>query len=245
MQNNFCFGRDCNVIPLLRLVPLAVYSECSRTGKRDRKIPKAANTTADYSQCHVARARCNQMPPSVAQEIKMQKIFSFDAETNGLWGDAFAVSAAVYQDSKLAASFTAYLGAEGVTNEWVRDNVLPKLEGLTKTHDSYDSMLSAFADFYKANKDGADIIAHMGVPVEAKLLLDMHSKGFIGDWDGPLPFLDVAGVLKTSGYDPTSVDKYIEKHGLLAGRSEAEGLATHHPLYDSIAAALAYMHLMQ
>lgn len=172
------------------------------------------------------------------------KIFSFDAETNGLWGAAFALSAAVYQDSKLAASFTAYLGSEGVTDGWVRDNVLPKLADLAKTHDTLDSMLSAFADFYKANKDGADIIAHIGVPVEAKVLLDMHQKGFIGDWDGPYPFLDVASVLKARGYDPTSVDKYNERHGLLAGRSEAEGLATHHPLYDSIAAAVAYMHLM-
>jgi hypothetical protein len=173
------------------------------------------------------------------------KIFSFDAETNGLWGQAFAVSAAVYEDGKLVADFTAYLGAEGVTDGWVRDNVLPKLEGLEQTHSSYDEMLADFARFYMEHKKDTDIIAHMGVPVEAKLLLDMHSKGFIGDWDGPFPFLDVASVLKARGYDPTSVDKYNEQHGLLAGRSEAEGLATHHPLYDSIAAAVAYMHLMQ
>lgn len=167
------------------------------------------------------------------------KIFSFDAEPDGLWADAFAVSAAVYQDGVMAASFTAYLGAEGVTDSWVKENVLPKLNDLAKTHDSYDDMLSAFAEFYKANKNGADVIAHMGVPVEAKLLLDMHSKGFIGDWDGPYPFLDVASVLKARGYDPTSVDKYNEQYGLLVGRSEADGLATHHPLYDSIAAAVA------
>lgn len=173
------------------------------------------------------------------------KIFSFDAETNGLWGQAFAISAAVYEDGKLAASFTTYLGAEGVTDSWVKDNVLPKLVDLAKTHDSYDTMLSAFADFYKANKDGADVIAHMGVPVEAKLLLDMHSKGFIGDWDGPYPFLDVASVLKAKGYDPTSVDSYNKEFDLMENVPEADGLATHHPLYDSVAAARAYMHLMQ
>lgn len=124
------------------------------------------------------------------------KIFSFDAETNGLWGEVFAISAAVYSDGKMVADFTAYLGPDGVTDGWVQDNVLPKLEGLDKTHDSYDQMLAAFAEFYKANKADADIIAHMGVPVEAKVLLDMHTKGYIGDWDGPYPFLDVAGVLK-------------------------------------------------
>lgn len=31
----------------------------------------------------------------------------------------------------------------------------------------------------------------------------------------------------------------------MEGRPEAEGLATHHPLYDSVAAAVCYMHLLQ
>lgn len=172
------------------------------------------------------------------------KVFSFDAETNGLWGQAFALSAAVYDGGAMIAAFTGYLGSDGVTDGWVRDNVLPKLEGLEQTHDSYDEMLGDFARFYMEHKKDADIIAHMGVPVEAKVLLDMHQKGLIGDWDGPFPFLDVAGVLKAKGYDPTSVDKYNEHHGLLAGRSEVEGLATHHPLYDSVAAAVAYQHLL-
>lgn len=38
------------------------------------------------------------------------KIFSFDAETNGLWGEAFALAAAVYEDGELIVSFVAYLG---------------------------------------------------------------------------------------------------------------------------------------
>jgi len=173
------------------------------------------------------------------------KVFSFDAETNGLWGESFAISAAVYEDGKLAADFTAYLGADGVTDDWVRENVLPKLGDLKVTHTSYDAILEAFAAFYMANKENADIIAHMGVPVEAKLLLDMHSKGYIGDWDGPFPFLDVASVLKARGYDPTSVDSYNNEFNLMFGRSEAEGLESHHPLYDSATAAVAYMHLMQ
>ncbi len=173
------------------------------------------------------------------------KIFSFDAETNGLWGESFAISAAVYENGKMTASFTAYLGPNGVTDGWVRDNVLPKLKGLTKTHDSYDEILVAFAEFYKANKTDADIIVHMGVPVEAKVLLDMHTNGHIGDWDGPYPMIDIAGVLKAKGYDPTSVDSYNKEFGLMDGRPEAEGLATHHPLYDSVAAAVCYMHLLR
>ena len=87
--------------------------------------------------------------------------------------------------------FTAYLGADGITDDWVRDNVLPKLGDLEVMHTSNDAMLESFAGFYMANKGDADVIAHMD------------------------------------------------------DRSEAEGLEGHHPLYDSVAAAVAYMHLMQ
>jgi len=173
------------------------------------------------------------------------KIFSFDAETNGLWGKAFALSAAVYEGGQLTASFTAYLGADSVTDQWVRDNVLPKLGDLAVTHADYDAMLASFAEFYLGNKGDADIIAHMGVPVESKVLSDMHSRGLIGDWDGPFPFLDVASVLKARGFDPTSVDSYNKEFGLMDNVPEAEGLDPHHPLYDSVAAAQAYMHLMK
>jgi hypothetical protein len=172
------------------------------------------------------------------------KVFSFDGETNGLWGDAFAISAAVYEDGKLVTDFTAYLGANGVTDDWVKDNVLPKLSDLEVTHSSYDDMLADFARFYMEHKGDADIIAHMGVPVEAKVLIDMHQKDLIGDWDGPFPFLDVASVLKAKGFDPTSVDSYNKEFDLMDGRAEADGLETHHPLYDSVSAAVCYMHLL-
>lgn len=174
-----------------------------------------------------------------------KKVFSFDAETNGLWGDAFAISAAVYENGLMVKSFTAYLGDAGVTDEWVRENVLPKLSDLEVTHKSYEEMLAAFAEFYLANKADSDIIAHMGIPVESKVLNDMHRLGYIGDWDGPFPMHDVCTALAMAGEDATSVDGYNEKFSLLDGHDETAGIATHHPLYDSIAAAVAWMHLMQ
>lgn len=171
----------------------------------------------------------------------MKKVFSFDAETNGLWGQAFAISAVVMQEGELVKKFVAYLGDESVTDVWVRENVLPALSGLEKTHSSYESMLADFAKFYLANKD-ADVITHMGTPVESRILSDMHSMGFIGDWEGPYPLIDVAGILKAKGYDPTSVDKYNSAHSIKT--SELDNLVPHHPLYDAIATAIAYQHLL-
>lgn len=169
-------------------------------------------------------------------------MFSFDAETNGLWGQAFAIGALVYDEQGTEiARFVGRLPNTEVTDTWVKENVLPKVTDIPVTHNTYEALLASFAEFYKANKQDADVVVHMGVPVESKLLIDMHSDGVIGDWDGPFPLHDVSGNLQQAGEDPTSVDKYVQKHSLLVG--EFEG-GTHNPLYDSAVAAVVYRHLV-
>ena len=180
----------------------------------------------------------------------MRNIFSFDAETNGLWGQPFAIAAIVYKPQHTegdgsvnvmveTARFIAKLPNSFVTNEWVQENVIPAMYGVEVTHENYDAMLGDFADFYLVNKNDADVICHMGVPVEAHLLREMHRLGFIGDWDGPYPLIDIAGNLHQAGENPTSCDEYVEKHGLAVSNY---GTA-HNPLYDCEVAAKVYMHL--
>lgn len=171
----------------------------------------------------------------------MKKILSFDCETNGLWGQAFAIGAIVYENGKEVKKFYSRCPIEGKIDPWVEENVLPQMVGMLVTHKSYDEMLKAFAEFFLENKADADVIFHMGVPVEARVILDMHDKGFIGDWDGAYPWLDIAGCLKQAGFDCTSVDSYNAEHDIVVPQYEAGG--THNPLYDSRAAALCYMNL--
>ena len=172
------------------------------------------------------------------------KIFSFDAETDGLWGRVIAIGALVYDESGTKiARFVGRLPETAVTNDWVIKNVLPQLADVAITHETYEALLSDFAKFYLANKEGCDIIVHMGVPVEAGLLIEMHRLGLIGDWDGPYPLLDLCDFLKAAGEDPTSVDKYATKRGLAVG-GEFEG-GTHNPLYDAAVTAAVYRHLNQ
>lgn len=174
---------------------------------------------------------------------KMKKIFSFDAETDGLWGQAFAIGALVYDEKGVElARFVGRLPDKEVTNEWVRENVLPKITDIPVTHQTYDELLADFAAFYMANKEGSDVVVHMGFIVETKILRDLHERKLIGDWDAPYPLYDVSGNLQAAGEDPTSVDNYIKKYGLSVG--EFEG-GTHNPLYDSAAAAVVYRHLMR
>ena len=173
----------------------------------------------------------------------MRKIFSFDAETNGLWGQAFAIGALVYDENGTEIDrFVGRCPIEGETDKWVAENVLPEMTDIPVTHQNYTELMASFAKFYLANKQDADVIVHMGVPVESKVLIDMHSAGLIGDWDGPFPLHDVSGNLQQAGEDPTSVDKYVQKHNLSVGQFEG---GTHNPLYDSAAAAVVYHHLAE
>ena len=175
----------------------------------------------------------------------MKKVFSFDAETNGLWGQAFAIGALVYDESGAeVARFVGRLPDSEVTDGWVKENVLSKIGGIPVTHQTYEALLASFAAFYMANKKGADTVVHMGYIVEAKVLRDMHDMGLIGDWDGPYPLFDVSGNLQAVGADPTSVDKFAVENGIDVGVGSDIVGGTHNPLWDSAVTAAVYRHLV-
>lgn len=174
----------------------------------------------------------------------MNRVFSFDAETDGLYGRPFAIGAAVYEGLTLVDSFTGYLGPEEIHSPWVRENVLPSLANVPATHGAYVSMLRSFSQFYLNHHEDTAIIAHIPIPVEAGVIIDMRKHLLIAEFESPFPVLDVATILFVRGEDPLSVDDYVMDHQLLEGRPELEGIGPHNPLYDAIAAALAYQHLM-
>jgi len=58
---------------------------------------------------------------NIKGDSDMKKVFSFDAETNGLWGQVFAMGALVYDyKGKEIARFVGRLSDSEVTDEWVR-----------------------------------------------------------------------------------------------------------------------------
>jgi len=172
-----------------------------------------------------------------------KRIFSFDVETNGLLGQGFSIGAVIYENGIEVKSFYARCPIEGPIDPWVSENVLPQMEDMKISHISYLEMLKDFSNFFLKNKEGAEVIFHMGIPVEARVILDMHENNFIGVWDGAYPWLDIAGCLKLAGFDCTSVDSYNASHGIIVPQA-AEAGGTHNPLYDSRAAALCYISLM-
>lgn len=176
--------------------------------------------------------------------MKITKIFSFDAETNGLWGQPFSVAALIFdEDGQEIARFIGRCPIEGAVDSFVSEKVLPQMVGIEETHQGYKALLKSFSEFYLENKKGCDVIAHMAFPVEAGLLRDMHSNGLIGNWDGPFPLIDIAGNLKQVGKDPTSVDGYAKEYGIAVDPGDYAG-GTHNPIFDSAQAAVVYRHLM-
>ena len=167
-----------------------------------------------------------------------KKILSLDAETNGLYGDAFAIGAILMdkETGKEEKSFLARCLIDKRVDDFVRNNVLPVLSDVEDTHISYKAMLMDFIDFFKENKEDADVIVHMGVPVEAKLFIDAVNMGLMGPFDGPYPLVDIAAYPEI--WD--SVDTYNKENGIVV--PDCFG-GTHNPLYDCYAAALAYRHV--
>ena len=168
----------------------------------------------------------------------MKKIFSFDAETNGLWGQAFSIAAVVKSEAG-TVEFLAACPIEGELDMWVKENILPVMDDIPEynRYSSYKAMLKAFVDFYKTYKKDADVIVHVGLPVEAKLFIDAHKLGLLGDWDAPFPLIDISAYKEIG----ISVDTYNKKNGL---EIPFKGSA-HNPLYDSWAALVAYEHYMK
>ena len=167
-----------------------------------------------------------------------QKVFSFDAETNGLWGKSFAIAAVVAKDGQEVDRFVGRCPIEEEVNPWVAENVLPQMEAIPVTHESYEALLKDFVAFWLAHKDGAATLVHMGQVVEAKLFRDAHNLGFIGDWDAPYLWYDLC-VLPEVG---DSVDNYIKTHGIELPTLNG---GSHNPLYDSYAALAVYEHIFQ
>lgn len=168
-------------------------------------------------------------------------IFSIDCETNGLYGEAFAVAAVVTSDTgTVVASFLGRCPIDGPLDKWVAENVWPKIEDVPTNFSSAREMRDAFWAFWLQHRNGADVVAHIGHPVETGFFRTcVADDSFQRMWDGPFPLHEVATALRLAGEEPISVDAYIGKHGLTV---PFDG-STHHPMYDAHAAAVVWRHL--
>lgn len=159
------------------------------------------------------------------------KIFSVDAETDGLYGEVWAIGATVLEAGKpIRHRFGAQIDRAVVTDEWTRTNVVPVVD--LPRFSSREDLLNGFWAFWLTHKSGADCIADVGDPVESGLFracveLDIEARR----WEGPYPRHELATALLMAGVDP-DVDRRV-----FCGRSD---LVPHDPVDDSLASALCW-----
>ena len=176
------------------------------------------------------------------------KIFSFDAKTVGLCRKPFAIAAIVYENGIETARFFVRRELTETETRFAKTQVFDNfslVENITVCDsfscvESYETMLTNFANFYKTHKQDAECICHMGTNIlEAYILREMHKLGMIDDSYIPYPLYDVSNNLQQAGENPVSVDEYAKKYKLKV----TDYGTIHNPLYDSEVAAKVYMHL--
>jgi hypothetical protein len=156
--------------------------------------------------------------------------FSFDAETDGLYGDAWAIGA-VAKDGDIEKVFAGQVDSSDLQNEWVRQNVAPFVS--LPRYESARALRDAFWAFWLEHREGAVCIADFGSPVESGLFRacvadDLDTR----QWLGPYPLHEVGTALLCAGIDP-DIDR-IEFSGLT-------GLVKHNPVDDARASLACWL----
>ena len=158
-------------------------------------------------------------------------IFSVDAETNGLYGDVWAIGAVVLSpDGKMVDSFSGQVENPVITDQWVLTNIVPYVS-LPK-YKSARELRDAFWSFWMKNKATCLAIADYAYPVESNLFRLCINDDVSRTWDGPYPLHEVATLLYAAGIDPN------------ISREEFSGmyhLTKHNPLDDAYLSALTWI----
>ncbi|ADI02114.1 hypothetical protein [Syntrophothermus lipocalidus] len=160
------------------------------------------------------------------------KYFFVDAETDGLYGPVIAVGAVVYDDGWTElGTFQGAVDLDNyiMTEEWVKQNVLPHMKQIAPRYESESELLDAFWGFWITHREGCLCIADVAYPVEMSLfkkcvLKNEQERRF----QGPYPLLDLSTALYVKGIDPL-----IDRGALVSG----EAFTRHNPLDDARLAA--------
>ena len=163
------------------------------------------------------------------------KILSFDVESNGLHGPAFAVAGLLLDDTgKTLSSFAGRCPIVGEIDEFVAAEVIPQFTDLTAAYPDGRAMRDAFWDWYVAAKKAADmVVVQNGYPVEARFLIACQEDDLEARyWDHPFPMIDLTSLLWQIGGQTRE-----QREKLFAITTSGADRRSHDPRYDAWAAA--------
>ena len=163
------------------------------------------------------------------------KIFCFDAETDGLYGEVFAIGAVVMNDGgEILDQFSQKCLHPEVTSQWVRENSLPHLADIEEC-ESRRLLRENFWNFYMKHREGCVIMADVAYPVEADLLRKCVEENLAErEFLGPYPLIDISALFFARGISPDT-DRIAF--------AQAQG-KPHNPLDDAIISARCALKLM-
>ncbi len=166
-------------------------------------------------------------------------ILSFDLETNGLHGKAFAVGAIVMDaGGTVLDEFSARARLTEKADDWVKNNVLPAIAEMPITHDNYEELREAFWAWYLQAKPKADyVLVNNGYPVEYRFLLDCQEANLDDRyWQHPFPILELSSLLLIADQISGATKRQLKKSLI-----DSSTHNTHHPLDDAkLAVRLAF-----
>lgn len=165
------------------------------------------------------------------------KVLSFDVESNGLHGNAFAVAGVLIDSQfRITSQFVARCPIVGPVDPWVAENVLGPMASISETQADAPHMREAFWEWFLGAKAEADIIvAANPYPVEARFLIACQEDDMTGrSFDHPFPYYDLSSML----YALKITTPAARREFVAAAVGEDSGEA-HNPLWDAKATALA------
>lgn len=147
------------------------------------------------------------------------RIFSVDAETNGLYGDPFVIAVVSRGCGKPTATFLARCKTPDDIDPWVQREVIPNISHIPQTHETMNDMLEDFWKFYRqeATSFGDDLmcVAHCAAPVETNIFRNCVKQNISErEFQAPFPLHDLGTMLLLAGEDPRNSRAYFDKFSL-------------------------------
>lgn len=162
-------------------------------------------------------------------------IFCFDAETDGLYGEAFAIGAVVMNEfGEILDQFAQKCLTPEIKSEWVKENCLPHLTEIEDC-ESRTMLRANFWNFYMQHRESCLIMADVAYPVEASLMRRcIEDAPGEREFLGPYPLIDISAMFVAHGIDPHTE------------RMEFAGVngTAHNPLDDAVISARCALKLM-
>ena len=161
---------------------------------------------------------------------------SFDVESNGLQGQAFAVGAVLMRaDGTILDEFIGRAPIKGELDPWVKANVLAPMKDVPENYKTAKALRGGFWQWFTQAKEQADyVVLTNGYPVESRFLIDCQDdEPEERYWGHPFPILDTASLLIQVGIKPLAI-----RSQLVADQIKGEPELRHQPRWDAWVSAL-------